>query len=282
MHVTILECARMRPIVALVTDFGTRDYYVGALKGAVLAAAPEATVVDIVHDLPPHDIRSGAFALEAAYRAFPGGATFVAVVDPGVGGGRRELALAAGGYFFTGPDNGIFTLILAAHPDARVHGITNAGLFRHEVSPTFHARDVFGPVAARLAAGMPLDEAGPPVPDPVVFQLPRPRRLDGGDWEGEVVHADRFGNLASSITHPDLEAMLATVGGDPTALVIVVEGAVLPIVRTYADVAEGEPCALLGSSRRLEVAVNRGSAARVLGASLGAPVRVRRAESRML
>ena len=272
----------MRPIVALLTDFGTRDHYVGALKGAVLAAAPDATVVDIVHDLPPHDIRAGAFALEAAYRAFPGGTVFVAVVDPGVGGDRRELALAAGGYLFTGPDNGIFTLVIAAHPEAQVHEITNAALFRHEVSPTFHARDVFAPVAARLAAGMPLDEAGPLIPDPVVFAVPRPRRLDGGDWEGEVVHADRFGNLSSSITRADLDAMLATVGGDPTELVVVVEGAVLPIVRTYAEVAEGEPCALVGSSRRLEVGVNRGSAARVLGASIGAPVRVRRAESRML
>ncbi len=271
----------MRPIVALLTDFGSRDPYVGALKGAILAAAPEATVVDIVHGLPPHDIRTGAFALEAAYRAFPAGAAFVAVVDPGVGGGRRELALQAGGYFFVGPDNGLFTLILAAHPDARVHEITNAGLFRHEVSPTFHARDVFGPVAARLAAGMPLDEAGPRIPDPVVFAVPRPRRIDG-DWEGEVVYADRFGNLSCSITQADLDAILGTFGGDPTQLVVLVEGNVLPVVRTYADVAEGEACALVGSSGRLEVAVNRGSAARVLGAAPGAPVRVRRAESRML
>ncbi|HET7292201.1 MAG TPA: SAM-dependent chlorinase/fluorinase [Vicinamibacteria bacterium] len=272
----------MRPIVALLTDFGSRDHYVGALKGAVLAAAPEATVVDVVHDLPPHDVGAGAYALEAAYRAFPAGAAFVAVVDPGVGGDRRELALAAGGYFFVGPDNGIFTLVLAAHPDARVHAITNAGLFRHEVSPTFHARDVFGPVAARLANGLPLEETGPRIPDPVVFDVKRPRRLEDGDWEGEVIHADRFGNLSSSITRADLDAMLATVGGDPTELVVVVEGAVLPLVRTYAEVAEGEACALVGSSRRLEVAVNRGSAARVLGASLGAPVRVRRAESRVL
>jgi S-adenosylmethionine hydrolase len=272
----------MRPIVALLTDFGTRDHYVGALKGAVLAAAPEATVVDIVHDLPPHDVRAGAFALEAAYRAFPAGAAFVAVVDPGVGSERRGLALAAGGYSFVGPDNGLFTLILAAHPDARVHAISNAGLFRHRVSPTFHARDIFGPVAARLAAGLPLEETGAPIADPVVFPIPRPRRLDGGDWEGEVVHADRFGNLLSSIARGDLEAMLETVGGDPTQLVVLIEGAVLPLVRTYADVAEGEGCALAGSSGRVEVAVNRGSAARVLGAAVGAPVRVRRAESRML
>lgn len=272
----------MRPIVALLTDFGTRDHYVGALKGAVLSAVPEAQVVDIVHDLPVHDVRAGAFALEAAYRAFPAGVAFVVVVDPGVGSERRELALAAGGYFFVGPDNGVFTLILAAHADARIHAITNAGLFRHEVSPTFHARDVFGPVAARLAAGMPLEETGAPVPDPVVFEIPRPRRLAGGDWEGEVVHADRFGNLSSSISRADLEAMLTTVDGDPTQLVVLVEGDVLPIVRTYADVAEGEACALVGSGGRLEVAVNRGSAARVLGAAEGAPVRVRRAESRML
>jgi S-adenosylmethionine hydrolase len=267
----------MRPIVALLTDFGTQDPYAGALRGAVLAATPEASVVDLTHEVPPHDIRSGALLLEAAYPAFPAGAAFVAVVDPGVGSERRGLALGAGGYFFVGPDNGILTLVLSAHPGARAHEITNAGLFRHEVSPTFHARDIFGPVAARLAAGMPLEEVGPRVSDPVTLDLPRPRRLAGGDWQAEVIHVDRFGSLVSSVARADLDAILAAVDGDPTALVVQVEDAVLPLVNTYAEVAEGEPCALRGSAGRLEVAVNRGSAARLIGAGVGAPVRVRRA-----
>jgi S-adenosylmethionine hydrolase len=266
----------MRPIVALLTDFGSQDHYVGAVKGAILAAAPEASVVDIVHELPPHDIEAGAFALEAAYRAFPAGTAFVAVVDPGVGSERRGLALEAGGYRFTGPDNGVFTLILSAHHDARVHAVTNAGLFRHAVAPTFHARDIFGPVAARLAQGMPLEEVGPAIPDPVRFAVEVPRQLREGIWEGEVVHVDRFGNLTTSFTRAYLDVVLATVGSDPTELVVLVEGVVLPLVRTYADIAEGEACALIGSNERLEVAVHRGSASRVLGASRGAPVRIKR------
>ncbi len=267
----------MRPIVALLTDFGTQDHYAGALKGAVLAAAREACVVDLTHEIPPHDVRAGAFVLEGAYRSFPKGAAFVAVVDPGVGSERRGVAVEAGGWYFVGPDNGLFTAVLAAHPDAKVHELVHAGLFRNTVAPTFHARDIFGPVAARLAAGMPLGEVGPAVPDPVTFALPRPRALGHGCWEGEVIYVDRFGALVTNITQADLGAMLLAVQGDPADLLVVVENAVLPIARTYADVAEGEPCALLGSTGRLEVAVNRGNATRVIGAGVGTAVSVRRA-----
>jgi len=267
----------MRPIVALVTDFGTQDHYVGVVKGAILAAEPEAHPVDLVHDLPAHDVVAGAFALEAAYHTFPAGSVFLCVVDPGVGSARRGLALSAGGYAFVGPDNGIFTLVLAEHPQALLHQITNAGLFRHEVEPTFHARDVFAPVAARLARGMPLAEVGPRIADPVVFPVERPRLVADGVWEAPVVHVDRFGNLVTAFSALDVEAILAGVGGDPSEVVVVVEGVVMPLTRTYSDVAEGEACALPGSARRLEVAIHRGNASRVLGASRGALVRLRRA-----
>ncbi len=265
----------MRPIIALLTDFGSQDHYVGALKGAVLAACPEAALVDIAHDLPAHDVEAAAFALAASYRAFPAGAVFVAVVDPGVGGPRRGLAVAAGGYRFVGPDNGIFTLLLEAHPDARIHQITNAGLYRYEVSTTFHARDIFGPVAAHLAKGFPLDDVGPPAADPVIFEVPKVRPRGAMEWEAAVLHVDRFGNLTTTLTKDGLAAILSGVGADPTEVVVVVEGAVLPLVRAYADVPEGEACALVGSSGRLEVAVHKGNAARVLGATKGAPVRLR-------
>jgi S-adenosylmethionine hydrolase len=267
----------MRGVVALLTDFGTQDHYVGAVKGAILAAEPEARLVDLVHDLPPHDIAAAAYALDAAYRAFPAGSVFLAIVDPGVGTRRRALALAAGGYHFVGPDNGLFTLVLAEHADAVVHEITNAGLFRHAVSATFHGRDVLAPVAGRLAAGMPLSEVGAPIADPVVFPIEGPQAVGPGVWEGTVIHVDRFGNLVSAFSSLDVDGILTTAGGDPTELVVVVEGAVMPLVRSFSDVAEGEPCAYLGSSRRLEIAVNRGSASRVLGAGRGASVRVRRA-----
>jgi S-adenosylmethionine hydrolase len=265
----------MPPIVALLTDFGSQDHYVGAVKGAVLAACAEATIVDIAHDLPAHDVEPAAFALAACYRAFPAGAVFLAVVDPGVGGERRGLALEAGGYRFVGPDNGIFTLLLTEHPRARIREITNAGLFRYEVAATFHARDIFGPVAAYLAKGMPLDDVGPAAADPVVFAVAPLRSVSDTEWEALVLHVDRFGNLTTTLKKSELDAILSRVGGDPTEIVVVVEGMVLPFVRTYADVPEGEACALLGSSGRLEVAVHKGNAARLLGAAKGAPVRVR-------
>jgi S-adenosylmethionine hydrolase len=265
----------MKPLVALLTDFGLQDHYVGAVKGAVLAACREATVVDVVHELPAHDIAEGAYALASCFRAFPGGTVFVAIVDPGVGAQRRGLALEAGGYLFVGPDNGIFSLVLAEFPEARVHELTNAGLFRHEVSATFHGRDVFAPVAGRLAGGMPLEEVGPPVQDPIVVPAEAALQRSETEWEGRVVHVDRFGNLTSSITTADIRRVLAAFDDDPTSVVVVVEGIVLPFVRTYAEVPEGEACALLGSSGRLEVAINQGNAARQLGATRGAPVLLR-------
>jgi S-adenosylmethionine hydrolase len=264
-----------RPIVALLTDFGSQDHYVGSVKGAVLAACREASVVDIVHDLPPHDVAAGAFALAAAYRAFPAGTVFVAVVDPGVGSERRALAASAGGYLFVGPDNGILSHVLADHPQARLHAITNAGLFRHSVSATFHARDVFGPVAGQLAAGLALEVVGPEAADPVRLSIPPVASVAPGEWEASVLHVDRFGNLTTNLTRAGLEEILAQVAGDFSELVVVVEGVVMPLVRSYADVPEGEALALLGSSERLEVAVAAGSAARQLGAGKGAPVRVR-------
>jgi S-adenosylmethionine hydrolase len=267
----------MRPIVALLTDFGTRDHYVGAVKGAVLAACPDANVVDLTHDLPPHDVVAGAWTLFFAYRAFPGRTVFLAVVDPGVGSERRALAVEAGGYRFVGPDNGMLGRILEAHPDALVHEITNAGLFRHEVSATFHARDVFGPVAGHLAKEKSaLEDVGPRLEDPIrTASLPM-RALEGGlEWEATIVHVDHFGNLTTNIDEAALRSILDGLTEERSELVAVVDRQVLPLVRTYADVSEGDPCALLGSSGRLEIAVNRGSAARLLSASRGDAVRLR-------
>jgi len=265
----------MTPIVALLSDFGTRDYYVGAMKGAVLAACREATLVDIAHDVPAHDVLAGALTLAAAGRAFPAGTVFLAVVDPGVGSERRGLAITAGGHLFVGPDNGIFTLVLAGAEEARARALANPALHRSEVSPVFHGRDVFGPVAGHLAAGTPFDEVGPEVTDPVLLRLEEVRRRGPWEWEATVIHADRFGNLVTNLTRRDLEAIAALTPGGLGELVVMVAGAALPLARTYSDVAEGEACALLGSSGRLEVAVHRGSAERALDASRGAAVVVR-------
>ena len=270
----------MPPIVALITDFGTRDHYAGATKGAILAACPEATLVDIAHDLPPHDVAEAAYCLAASYRAFPAGAVFLAVVDPGVGSERRAIAVGGGGYRFVGPDNGILGLVLAELPSPCVHAVTNSALFRRPVSSTFHARDIFAPVAGCLARGVAFEDVGPAIGDPVALAIVPPRQVGESEWEGTVIHTDRFGNLTTNIGGREMGAIFERVGGDPTEIVVALEGVVLPLVTSYSEVSEGEACALVGSSARLEVAVHRDSAARVLGAGPGAKVRVRAVSAR--
>ena len=265
----------MRPTVAFISDFGTRDYYVGAVRGAVLASCPDATVVDITHEVSPHDIEAGAWSLAAAYQAFPPRTVFLAVVDPGVGSERRGIVIEAGGYRFVGPDNGIFSHILARNPDARVHEISNAGLFRHKVSPAFHGRDVFAPVAGQLALGVDLDQVGPPAGDLEMLQLRPPRQIGDAVWEVPIVHVDRFGNLITSMSEEDLQVVLSGVDGDVTGVVAVLDDTIMPLVRAYGQLSAGEPCALIGGSGHLEVAINGGNAAAELGAGRGSAVRLR-------
>ena len=263
----------MAPIIGLLTDFGLRDHYVGAVKGAILSICPEAALVDVVHELPAYDVLEGAFALAAAYAAFPAGTVFVAVVDPGVGSSRRGLVLEAGGYRFVAPDNGLLGLVMADHDERRLHALANEKLFRPQVATTFHARDVFGPVAAHLASGVAIEAVGPPVLDPVPLPLAPVRQVTGEEWEARVIHVDRFGNLTTNLSAAQLLRIAQSAG--PGDVVVKIEGVTLPLARTYSDVPAGEPCALVGSSGLLEVAVNQGDAARVMGAGRGAPVRVR-------
>ena len=260
----------MPPVIALLTDFGMRDPYVGAMKGAILSVCPEATLVDVLHEVPPHDVQAGALALDAVYMHFPPGAVFVVVVDPGVGTERRPIVAGAGRWLFVGPDNGVLTFVLDAHPSARVHLLASPRLFREPVSPVFHGRDVFGPAAGRLAGGLRLEEAGPPVDDPVRLRLPAKVRRGEG-WEGVVLAVDRFGNLITNLAGIDIGPL---VGRRRSSVEVALGSARLPLVQTYADVPEGALCALVGSSGRLEIAANRRRAVDLLGVGVGAPVRV--------
>jgi hypothetical protein len=262
----------MPPVIALLTDFGLQDPYVGAMKGAILSVCAEATLVDLLHDVPAHDVAAGALALDSAYRHFPGGTVFVAVVDPGVGSPRRPIAVGAGRWLFVGPDNGLFTFVLEAHPSARVHLLANPLLFREPLSPVFHGRDLFGPAGGRIARGLPLEEVGPVVADPVRLAHPRKARLAAG-WEGAVLHVDRFGNLTTNLLEADLAALD---GRGLEGLEVTLGTQALPLVRSYSDVAPGAACALVGSSGRLEIAVHRGRADALCGAGPGARVCVRR------
>ncbi|HEV2864615.1 MAG TPA: SAM-dependent chlorinase/fluorinase [Pyrinomonadaceae bacterium] len=257
-------------IVTLLTDFGTADYFVGAMKGAVLSVNPSAQVVDITHEVPAFDVEAGAFALRAAFEAFPAGTVHVAVVDPGVGSPRRPLAVEGAGHFFVGPDNGVFGHVYERLPDFRAFHLTNELYFRRSVSSTFHGRDIFAPVAGTLSLGVRIEKLGPQVEDFVRLPSAAPERLPDGTLKAAVIHVDRFGNLVTNVTPCDLPE--ATPGGD---LLILVGGReVRGLRRFFADEGDSasRPFAIWGSAGLLEIAVFRDSAARVLGAGRGTAV----------
>jgi S-adenosylmethionine hydrolase len=260
-----------RPVVALLTDFGLRDHYVGAMKGVILGICPDVTLVDISHDVPAHDVLGAALELGAAYRYFPVGTIFLVVVDPGVGSARRGIAVQAGEYTFVGPDNGVFSAVLDEVPPERVVELTEARYQRTTVSRTFEGRDRFAPAAGWLAAGVPLSSLGPPA-DPA-HRLDLPRAEPRGDvLEGQVLWVDRFGNLVTNVDRAAWERLASS--GSMTVSIGAHER--VPFVSTYSDVPYGEVCALIGSTGRLEVAANGTSAASMLSLASGAGVRVTR------
>lgn len=250
--------------ITLTTDFGTGDGYVGAMKGVILSLAPDATLIDISHDVLPHNVRHGARVLAAAAPFFPKGTVHVAVVDPGVGGTRRGIALKTRHAVFVGPDNGLFTPFLRER--TACVALTNPATHRHAVSATFHGRDVFAPVAAHLANGLSLAELGPPVDGPVALSEPTLQRLPNGRVRAEIVHVDRFGNLITNV------GPLEWSERDRGDVYVIAGGMSVAVRRTYADVAPGELLALVGSSGYVEIAVREGSAAERLGLGVGAAV----------
>lgn len=244
------------------------------MKGVILSICPSARLVDLTHDLEPQDVLGASLALEAALPFFPDGTVHLAVVDPGVGSGRRPLAVRAGGHYLVGPDNGVLTPALLG---ARWSAVAlSAPEYRlPEVSRTFHGRDVFAPAAAYLAAGVPLERLGPVAAEPVLCPIPG-SRLDGDALVGEVLAVDRFGNLLTSIE----AERLAALAGDGPVSVEVAGQPVAGLVDAYADGGDGRPAAIVGSTGRLEVFVRCGSARRALGADRGAPVRIRKGGER--
>jgi S-adenosylmethionine hydrolase len=259
-------------IITLLTDFGTADGYVAAMKGVILWRAPSATLVDATHDIAPQDVRAGAFALRAFYPYFPAGTVHLAVVDPGVGSSRRPIAVQAGGQWFVGPDNGLFTGVYESEPDWRALHLTSERFFRDAVSNTFHGRDIFAPVAAALASGADPDEIGVPITDPVTLAETGVVR-EGGRVRGSVVHVDRFGNLITSLSRQDL-------AGDPRPgfRLSLAGREIRSFHRFYSEAPDGEPFATWGSAGLLEIAVDGGSAAALLETGRGAEVVVEQAE----
>ena len=258
------------PVITLTTDFGLREPFVGIMKGVILGICREARLVDLTHEVAPHDILEAALALQSAWRFFPRGSIHLAVVDPGVGSERRALALASGGHLFVGPDNGIFSFALLGDGWSAV-SIEALAYRLPDVSRTFHGRDVFAPAAAHLASGIPLGGLGPALGDPVRLALPRSRKA-GDEIVGEVIGSDRFGNLITSITADDMGELAGS-----GVLVVEVAGREIGSVATsYAAGAAGVPAAIMGSGGRLELFVRNASAHGTLGVGRGAPVKVRR------
>ena len=240
------------PCIALLTDFGTADHYVGCMKAAIAAALPGAVVIDVSHEVRPHDIAHGAFLLRLAFPDFPAGTIFVAVVDPGVGTARQAILVKSCNRFFVGPDNGLFTFVYATDPVATTYTLEHIRTPECDVSSTFHGRDIFAPAAAALASGREPSDFGRRVSVEELMTLPILPAKYEGTAQGVVMHCDRFGNMITNIHRRDLS--------DVEAGEAVAAGHRLPLVETYA--ASKEPLfALWGSSGFLEIAARESSAA---------------------
>jgi|WetSurMetagenome_2_1015567.scaffolds.fasta_scaffold36716_2 S-adenosyl-L-methionine hydrolase (adenosine-forming) len=267
----------MKPsgIITLLTDFGLTDPYVAMMKGVILSINPDAILVDISHAIPVGRIAQGAEMIMDSYPFFPKGTVHLVVVDPGVGSGRRLLGIEVNGHIFVGPDNGILSPLIKDRRDAVIINLTGKKYFLPHVTPTFHGRDMFAPVAAQLSQGEDLSRMGEKINDPVKITLPSYHITDNALY-GEITRVDNFGNIITSIHKKALEGFLKN--EDPVISVGDLE--LRRISHTYLDVEEGEPLALLNSSGMLEIAINLGRASAFAGIRkeelIGSKVSIRR------
>jgi S-adenosylmethionine hydrolase len=258
------------PTLTLTTDFGLKDGFVGTMKGVIWSICPAAQIADISHAIAPQNVLEGALVLRGAYTFFPSGTVHVAVVDPGVGTQRRALSARLGDHYFVGPDNGLFTPMYEqaeknGWPLEIVH-LINRRYFLAEVSHTFHGRDIFAPVGAHLANGVPLSELGPAINDPVRLTLPKPERTRTG-WRAHVMTVDHFGNLATDLPADAL--------AEPARVTFALHGKeVRGLVDSFGQDQFGELVALVNSQNYIELAIVNGSAAQVLQARVGDVVEV--------
>jgi S-adenosylmethionine hydrolase len=260
------------PIITLTTDFGSNDHFIGAMKGVILSIVPEAQIVDICHSVQAFDVLDGALTISQAYSYFPTRTVHVVVVDPGVGTARRPIVASCDKYHFVAPDNGVLSLVYAREERMHVRHITSEHYFLQPVSNTFHARDIFSPVAAYLAKEVDSLKFGDEVEDYVRFSAPRPKAVDENRLRGVVLKVDRFGNLVTNITPQDAPKVF---GAAAQAFKIVVGSReITEIHSAYAEGAPGEVIGILGSMGFLEIAANRGVAAQLTGAGKGSDVTI--------
>jgi S-adenosylmethionine hydrolase len=269
-HHTKEKMTSLMPVISITTDFGTKDGFVGTMKGVIWSICPKAQIADISHEIPPQDVRAGAMALWRAYPFFPEGTIHLAVVDPGVGTSRRPIAFHFNGHTFVGPDNGLFTPI---YEDTEKKGLglkiihtSNNKYNLQDISHTFHGRDIFAPVAAHLANGISLEDLGSLITDPVRISMSKPRRTSSG-WQAHVTVIDVFGNCTTDLPATSLEEK-------PNVVINLNGNEVQGLVTSYGQRKPGELIALVDSENFIEIAVVNGSAARILGAQVGDIVEV--------
>jgi S-adenosyl-L-methionine hydrolase (adenosine-forming) len=262
-----------RPIITLTTDFGLNDHFVGTIKGVILDIIPDVQIVDICHSVQAFDVLDGALTIAQAYSYFPTGTVHLVVIDPGVGTERRGLVVSSDRHHFVAPDNGVLSLVYASEERLHVRHVTAEHYYRQPVSNTFHARDIFAPVAAYLAKGVDPDKFGHEISDFIRFNAPKPKPAEGNTLRAVVLKVDRFGNLITNITPQDAPALFAE---HPAPFKIAVGKREITEIQTnYAQGAPGEVFGILGSMGYLEIAANRGSAAQIVGAGKGADVNLK-------
>lgn len=278
------------PIVAMLTDFGLDDGYVGAMKGVIWSLCPEARIIDLTHSISPQNIQQAAYVLLSTYRYLPPQTVIVVVVDPGVGSSRKPIAIQTPNYKWVGPDNGVFTYVMNHAKVEQIVALENPAYQLAQTSTTFHGRDIFSPVGAHLAKGVALEHLGSPLSKMVTF--PNPKLLVSNEYlYGEVIHIDHFGNIITNIGHLtwDTNDMLKFAPAFPVSYAencskmpaIEVEACSIALGQeliidslslSYASSGKNKPLALINSAGHLEIAINQGHAARELGAKVGQPV----------
>jgi S-adenosyl-L-methionine hydrolase (adenosine-forming) len=253
-------------MIALLTDFGTKDYFVGAMKGAILSINENVRLVDITHEIEPQNIKSAGFALRACYRNFPAKTIFVAVVDPGVGSSRRAILVVTDDYFFIAPDNGLLSFVFNETENFQVFELTNRRFWAPEISSTFHGRDLFTPVAAHLSGGVNPSEFGREITDFVRFEENKPRKISESEIEAEIIEIDRFGNLITNLKREDLPERFVLESG---------ANRIEKLRRFFAESGPGEIFMIFGSAGFLEIVAFQDSAKNILKAERGRKITVK-------
>ena len=258
-----------RRIITLITDFGSKDGYVGTMKGVILTINPQVSLIDITHEVSPQDIFEAGFVLQNSYKFFPRHSIHLVVVDPGVGGERKALLIDTEDHLFIGPDNGVFTLIYECENINRIIELTKSNFFLPDKSSTFHGRDIFAPVAAHLSRGISVEDFGDVCNEIVTIDIPKPEITEGA-ITGVVLHIDNFGNLITNISEGLFRALI----GEGSYKIMAGNKVTVGLKVSYSEVKKGEVLAIFGSAGYLEISAREQNAQKKLKMNKGSEIKV--------